>query len=265
MRRVAFRSVLSPLNVVACALHAVLFVATLAVSRPSVYVPLYMPVLNVTSGGQGWSMRISGSVVAGWLNLSAALACVFLITAIFHAGNACVWSDYYVTQLRKMQTPTRWAEYALSAPLMAVIIAYFCGMLYVVDVIAIFFLTSSTMLFGYLQEIYNEPSADRSEWRRPLPQRLVPHLMGYIPFCLLVGVVAASFARLSDVATPPLFVFAIVAAELLLFSLFAVVQLCQYLTSPRNFVRGEVAFVVLSFASKATLGIILLANTLSYS
>ena len=63
----------------------------------------------------------------------------------------------------------------------------------------------------------------------------------------------------------PDFVYAIVVSQLLLFSSFTVVQLVVTLGPPKNYIYGELAYMVLSLVAKGVLSFLLLANVIAIS
>jgi len=99
-------------------------------------------------------------------------------------------------------------------------------------------------------------------------QRLGPNLLGYIPYCVAWYIILETFywnvANSSDDQKPPGFVYAIIWAEVAVFTSFAIVSLVQQAShwGCRNYWLGEVAYLILSMIAKGLLGCILLANIL---
>ena len=99
------------------------------------------------------------------------------------------------------------------------------------------------------------------------------HLIGYVPQLAVWTAVGVQFARSaraldggetpSAVGAMPDWVNAILAVESVLFCSFAAVQALQLTAWRREpHVIGEIAYVVLSFASKASLAFIVFGGTL---
>ena len=112
------------------------------------------------------------------------------------------------------------------------------------------------ILFGWLQERYVKPGS--GDW---MPF-LFGCIVGIIPWLIvLISVISPSSP--SD-ATPPAFVFGIIVSIFVLFNTFAYVQFKQYQAKGKwkDYLRGERAYIVLSFVAKATLAIQIFANTL---
>ena len=62
----------------------------------------------------------------------------------------------------------------------------------------------------------------------------------------------------------PAFVVPVVVAQMVLFGSFGLVLLWQQLNRPSRWIYGEYAFQVLSLASKALLGVVLVVNVLVF-
>ena len=115
-----------------------------------------------TSATDGWALEPDFSERATWLYLTWATACFFLLSCLFHLGNALLWKKVYLHSLasgyavRPCPTPTapcatahatqgapphssslvarlstpqpfRWIEYSFSASVMILILAYTSG------------------------------------------------------------------------------------------------------------------------------------------
>jgi hypothetical protein len=100
---------------------------------------------------------------------------------------------YYHNQLMLGRNPLRWLEYALSAPLMIVVIAAILGQPDVATLALLGISTSALMAFGYFTEVHYR--------MRPVS---LPHVCGWIMFILVWGVVTFTFVLgMSRAATPP--------------------------------------------------------------
>lgn len=198
----------------------------------------------------------------GDLYLTQLCALFFFLSAFFHLGNALLWRRSYLDQLERKRTPYRWIEYSISAPLMALSIAYTTGMRDATTLFYLFVLISSTMTFGWLHELLNEPRRDADEWARPRHERFAAHALGYYPqVAAWAGMWFLFFSNTSDCGPPP-FVYAIVLAEALFFFSFGVSQVLVSMWPPSRFRTGELIYMVLSLVSKGTLGLVLLSNVL---
>ena len=254
-------------NAVAFLLHASLVTVTILVSNMDLHVAVYSPRFVVYGSEDSWGLSPSGNEEVGRLYVAYLVVAFFALSAVFHLGNALLWGRWYAAGIRRCICPTRWVEYAFSASVMQILISYLAGFVFLTDIVFIFALSSLLMSFGYLQERLNRPALVGDAWQHPFPQRAVPHLLGWVPFLVLWFSYFYRFYRLPKVtpdgAEMPVFVYAIVWSQLFLSLPFALVQLYQVASPPSRYARGEFAFILLSFASKATLGIILLVNVLS--
>ena len=145
----------------------------------------------------------------------------------------------------------RWIEYSVSAALMMVLIARFTGIADLAALIGIFGLTSSMILFGLLMERHQRPGdADWSAF-------WFGSIAGALPWI-------AVLIYLVNGASPPGFVYAIVAVQFLFFASFAINMALQYLQVGRwrDYRFGEVAYMVLSLAAKSALAWLVFANVL---
>ena len=261
------------------AMHALFAFATLATADMGMRFPLYRPAYTVSRPDDRAQMDGAYST---WLRATSlepdghylyVAWCAFAFSALsagFHLGNAQLWRKWYLSNIADARCPARWVEYALSAPLQAVCIAYLTGTTTTDAIVSVFVLVSTTMVFGHLTEDAARPEGEEG-WARPPAERLVPHLLGYVPFLAAVGVILQGFARASGVSavvdgeerSMPAFVYAIVTSQLLLFTSFTFVQLAATLRAPKWYVQGEIAYMVLSLVAKGILSFLLLTNVIA--
>lgn len=150
----------------------------------------------------------------------------------------------------------RWVEYSISSSLMILLIAQITGISDYGALIGIVGVNASMILFGWLQEKYAKPgSGDMLPFIFGCIAGIVPWLV------VLISVLSPSSP--SD-ATPPGFVYGIIISIFVLFNTFAYVQYKQYQAKGKwkDYLRGERAYIVLSFVAKATLALQIFANTL---
>ena len=150
----------------------------------------------------------------------------------------------------------RWVEYSISSSVMIVLIAQITGIADVTAIVAIFGVNASMILFGWLQEKYEQPG--NGGW---LPF-IFGCIAGAVPWlAVLIYVIGPS--NPSD-ASAPAFVYGIVVTIFLLFNSFAWVQYKQYQAKGKwaNYLYGERIYIVLSLAAKSLLAWQIFANTL---
>ena len=186
-----------------------------------------------------------------------AVALFLGLSSLFHFIVASKWFfARYENGLKKNINIFRWVEYSFSSSLMIFLIAQITGISDYAALIAIVGVNASMILFGWLQEKYVKPGS--GDW---LPF-IFGCIAGIIPWVIvLISVLSPNSP--SD-ATPPGFVYGIIISIFVLFNTFAYVQFKQYQAKGKwkDYLRGERAYIVLSFVAKATLALQIFANTL---
>lgn len=199
------------------------------------------------------------------LPITALVALFFVLSASAHLLNATLLRSWYLSELERCRTPTRWIEYSLSAPTMIVIIAYSLGVRSRTELLAITTLVSITMPFGYWVEVVARP-ASHTAWTLPLHTRLLPWWLGHLPQTVAWLLIILQFYDGADpVDKAPDFVHVILWTELVLFFSFGFASLWSQLQPPERFYQGELLFQILSLVSKGLLGSLLIANVLMLS
>ena len=162
----------------------------------------------------------------------------------------------YAAGLATQRNYFRWVEYSISSSVMIVLIAQICGVSDVVAIISLFGVNASMILFGWLQEKYEQPG--NGGW--------LPFIFGCIAG--LVPWIAITFYVLA-IGGPgdtkaPAFVYGIVISLFVLFNTFAVVQYLQYKKVGKwsDYLRGEKTYITLSLVAKSALAWQIFASTL---
>ena len=162
----------------------------------------------------------------------------------------------YAAGLAAQRNYFRWVEYSISSSVMIVLIAQICGVSDVVAIISLFGVNASMILFGWLQEKYEQPG--NGGW--------LPYIFGCIAG--LVPWIAITFYVLA-IGGPgdtkaPAFVYGIVITLFVLFNTFAVVQYLQYKKVGKwsDYLRGEKTYITLSLVAKSALAWQIFASTL---
>lgn len=150
----------------------------------------------------------------------------------------------------------RWVEYSISSSVMIVLIAQITGIADITALVAIFGVNASMILFGWLQEKYEQPG--NGGW---LPF-IFGCITGMVPW-LAVAIYVISPGNPSTESAPA-FVYGIIATIFLLFNSFAWVQYKQYKAQGKwsNYLHGERIYIVLSLVAKSLLAWQIFANTL---
>lgn len=205
-------------------------------------------------------LRISTKRQTFGLPMTWLVALFFFLSAFFHFGNANLWWKYYIRKLENQQAPTRWIEYTLSASTMILIVSYGAGVRIDVELFMLFILIATTMFFGHLTEVISKKSTSEDSWTLPFSERVIPHLMGYLP--QISAWIVILYIYLDNSEGAPDFVTVIIFTELALFFSFGFVQLFVLLRAPSKYVQGELMYQILSLVSKGLLGIIMLSNVI---
>ncbi len=186
------------------------------------------------------------------LRIGPAVACFLLLAAIDHALVAAPGMHrWYERCLDRHANYARWIEYSVSASIMIVLIGLFVGIRDLAAVTAMFATNTAMILFGLLMERQQRPgTADWSAF-------WFGSLVGAVPWALIV-------VYLVQPPTVPSFVYAITVVQFVLFFSFAVNMTLQYAQVGwwRDYVHGEVTYIVLSLTAKSLLAWLIFANVL---
>jgi hypothetical protein len=186
------------------------------------------------------------------LRIGPAVAVFLLLAAIDHAVVAAPRVHrWYERCLDTRANYARWIEYSVSASIMVVLIGLFVGIRDLAAVVAMFAANSAMILFGLLMERQQRPG--RADWSA----FWFGSLIGAVPWALIAVYVAQP-------PTVPGFVYAITIVQAVLFFSFAVNMALQYAQVGwwRDYVHGEVTYIVLSLTAKSLLAWLVFANVL---
>jgi hypothetical protein len=242
---------LRKLNIVAGVFHLVLAIVVLALSKDFL-LPVTASYLTGPPGSFFTDQVTLFNVRTGY-----AVTVFLLLSSAFHFIVASKWFfAKYEKGLKKNINVFRWVEYSFSSSLMIFLIAQITGISDYGALIGIVGVNASMILFGWLQEKYVKPGS--GDW---LPF-IFGCIAGIVPW-IVVLISVLSPGSPSD-ATPPGFVYGIIVSIFVLFNTFAYVQFKQYQAKGKwtNYLRGERAYIVLSFVAKAALAMQIFANTL---
>ena len=180
-----------------------------------------------------------------------------LLSAIAHFWIVGPGFARYATDLAHKRNFARWVEYSISSTIMIVLISMLNSIWNVVALLGIIGCNVSMILFGWLQEKYEEPGTG-----------------GLLPFWFgcIAGVVPwiAMFWLLFSPGSSnnaPGFVYGIVFSLFALFNSFALVQWLQYkeIGRWRDYLVGERTYITLSFVAKSALAWQIFAGVLATS
>jgi hypothetical protein len=181
------------------------------------------------------------NISTGW-GVFAFLAISALALLIIASPPVFPW---YKRNLLQSRNYGRWIEYFFSSSIMIVLISQITGISDIAALVAIFGVNAGMILFGALQEKYEKPG--RPSW---LPF-WCGSFAGIIPWLAIAIYVWAPGLS----ASPPGFVYGIVASLFVFFNCFAVNMILQYKkVGPwRDYLYGEKVYILLSLTAKALL------------
>ena len=186
------------------------------------------------------------------LRIGPAVAVFLALAALDHLLVAAPGvHGWYEHGLARRANYARWIEYSVSASVMIVLIGLFVGIRDLAAVVAIFTANTAMILFGLLMERQQRPGA--ADWSA----FWFGSLVGVVPWALIAVYVAQP-------AQVPGFVYAITVVQFVLFFSFAVNMVLQYAQVGRwrDYIHGEVVYIVLSFTAKSLLAWLIFANVL---
>ena len=188
------------------------------------------------------------------LPVGLVVASFSIMSALAHFYVSGPGFAHYIDGLRRKQNIYRWIEYSLSSTVMIILISTLNAVWDITALISIAGANVAMILFGWLQERYEEPGKG-----------------SLLPFWF--GCIAGAFPWISmfwllfspgSSNNAPGFVYGIVFSLFLLFNCFAIVQWLQYKEIGRwkDYLAGEKSYITLSFIAKSLLAWQIFGGTL---
>ena len=239
-------------NLVAALVHAAQAVAVVALSND-----FTLPVTaSYLAGPPGTAP--SDTVTLLDTPIGLAVAGFLALSALFHLVVISPWFfERYWNGLAAGHNYFRWVEYSVSSSIMIVLIAQLTGIADVAALLAIFGVNASMILFGWLQEKYEQPG--EGGW---LPF-IFGCIAGIVPWLAVLVYVLAPGS--TSGAEPPAFVYGIIVSLFVFFNVFAVNQWLHYkqVGRWREYLVGERAYITLSLVAKSLLAWQVFGGTLA--
>ncbi len=191
------------------------------------------------------------------LPIAPGVALFSLLSAIAHFWIVGPGFKRYTNDLSNMRNIARWVEYSISSTLMIILISMINAVWDVVALMAIAGANVAMILFGWLQEKYEEPGKGS----------LLPFwfgcIAGVVPWIAMFWLL---FSPGSE-AEAPGFVYGVVFSLFLFFNSFAIVQWLQYKRVGKfvDYLVGERTYITLSFIAKSALAWQIFAGVLATS
>lgn len=238
-------------NIAAGLLHLTSAVAVVVLANDFA-IPVTASYIEGAPGSDAFTQVTLWEVPMAW-----GVALFFGLSALAHAWVVSPWGFVrYADDLAQQRNYARWVEYALSSSVMIWLIAQICSVTDVVALIVIFAVNACMILFGWLQEKYEEPGGG-----------MMPFwfgcLAGAVPWVLIVLLLVRPGYEGS--AETPGFVYGIVISLFVFFNIFALVQWLQYKRVGRwaDYLNGERTYITLSLVAKSLLAWQVFAGTLA--
>lgn len=238
-------------NAGAAALHAGQAAAVLALATS-----FSLPVTATYMGGPPGTPLLAPITLFD-IPTGAAVASFLVLSSLAHALVCTAWWRRYLRDLARHRNVARWVEYSVSSSLMIVLIAQLVGIADVTALLALVGVNASMILFGWLQERYEEPGG-----RGWLPF-VFGCIAGIVPWvCIAVYTIAPGSP---SPAEPPAFVYGIIFSLFVFFNVFALNQWLQYRARGRwrDYLFGERVYIVLSLTAKSALAWQVFGGTLA--
>lgn len=189
--------------------------------------------------------------------IAIGVAIFSLLSALAHFWIVGPGFGRYANDLANKRNIARWIEYAISSTLMIVLISLINAVWDVVALLAIAGVNISMILFGWLQEKYEEPGKGS----------LLPFWFGCIAGIFPWIAMFLLLFSPGSTAEAPGFVYGIVISLFLFFNSFALVQWLQYkqIGKWKDYLVGERTYITLSFIAKSALAWQIFAGVLATS
>lgn len=182
------------------------------------------------------------------VNIGIGVVVFLALSAFFHFLISSPWFfGRYRNGLLQNRNYFRWTEYSLSSSVMIWLILAINGVTDIAALIAVFSVNAAMILFGALQEKYEQPGSGGM-----LPF-VFGSLVGIVPW-LIVLIYFVRPGSASDVAAPG-FVIGIVISLFIFFNTFAINQWLQYkqVGKWKSYLQGERTYITLSLVAKSAL------------
>jgi len=239
-------------NIIAGFLHLSQAIAVLLLSKDFT-LPISGSYLKFDTATQSLAPT---TTVVFHLSLPLLIVAFFLLSAVAHFIIATVYNKQYTAQLAKGINVARWIEYSLSASIMIVAIALLVGIYDISNLIMLFALVGIMNLLGLVMEVHNQ-TTKKTNWL----SYWIGCLAGAVPW---VAVAITLWLGASNGSSAPTFVYWIFVSIFLFFNTFAINMVLQYKkVGPwKNYLYGELVYIILSFVAKSLLAWQVFAGTL---
>ena len=189
------------------------------------------------------------------LSIAWGVAIFLFLSAFFHWFIAAPgFFDRYQNGLGERRNYFRWVEYSLSSSVMIVLIASLTGILDGAALLGLFGVNAAMIMFGAVQEKYEEPGGS-----------LLPFWLGSISGAVPWIAIGIYLFSPGSEAQPPGFVYGIFFSLFVFFNTFAINMWLQYreIGKWRDYLYGERTYIILSLVAKTLLAWQVFGGTLA--
>jgi hypothetical protein len=182
------------------------------------------------------------------VNIGIGVVAFLGLSALFHFLISSPWFfARYRNGLQQNHNYFRWVEYSLSSSIMIWLILAINGVTDIGALFAVFAVNAAMILFGALQEKYEEPGTGK------LLPFIFGSMVGIVPWILIL-IYFLRPGSASNVSAPG-FVVGIVISLFVFFNTFAINQWLQYkqVGKWKSYLQGERTYITLSLIAKTAL------------
>ncbi|MBC7459398.1 heliorhodopsin HeR [Candidatus Saccharibacteria bacterium] len=239
-------------NIIAGFLHLGQAIAVLALSKEFL-LPISGNFLSFNASTQ--SLEPATKVLFD-LSLPALIAVFLFICSAAHFFIATVYNKQYNEQLSRGINVARWIEYSLSASVMIVAVSLLVGIYDLMSLVMLFALVAVMNLLGLVMEVHNQ-TTKKTNWL----SYWIGCIAGIVPWIVIAFVL---WLGADNGSTAPAFVYGIFVSIFIFFNCFAINMVLQYKkVGPwKNYLYGELTYIVLSLVAKSLLAWQVFAGTL---
>lgn len=190
------------------------------------------------------------------LSLPLLVALFLFLSAAAHFFIATVYNKQYNEQVSRGINVARWIEYSLSASVMIVAISLLVGIYDIMALVMMFSLVAIMNLLGLVMEIHNQ-TTKKTNWL----SYWLGCLAGIVPWVVIAFTLWLGADNGSEA---PSFVYWIFVSIFIFFNTFAINMVLQYKkVGPwKDYLYGELVYIVLSLVAKSLLAWQVFAGTL---
>lgn len=190
------------------------------------------------------------------LSLPFLIATFFFLSAAAHFSIVTFYQNQYVKLLAKGVNKARWIEYALSASIMIVAISLLVGVYDFMSLVMLFSLVAIMNLMGLVMEVHNQ-TTQKTNWL----SYWIGCFAGAVPW---IAIAFYMWLGADHGSSAPTFVYWIFVSIFVFFNCFAINMALQYkkIGLWRNYLYGELMYIILSLVAKSLLAWQVFAGTL---